>query len=69
MLYNGKVQEALNSLQRHPGAMTEPVAINIATISDLASTTNSELLRNYFLEHCDNVNDMFDNVNDIFPRL
>lgn len=60
MLYNGKVEEALDYLQKHSGAIVEPIAINIARISDLTSTSNSEFLKKYFLEHCDNVSDMFD---------
>lgn len=60
MLYNEKVEEALNSLQNHSGPTIEPIAINILTISDLTSTSNLENIKKYFSKHFDNVNNMLD---------
>ncbi|KAI1717867.1 trafficking protein particle complex subunit 12 [Ditylenchus destructor] len=59
-LYGGKVEESLEMLANHKGALVEPIAVNLSTIADLCTTASVETKRNYFMNHCEGVSDIFD---------
>lgn len=56
-LYNGKAPDSLQLLLDHRGPVIEPIYINLSTIADLASSSSTDLLRDYLSKHSDVQND------------
>uniref|UniRef100_A0AC35GYB1 Uncharacterized protein n=1 Tax=Panagrolaimus sp. PS1159 TaxID=55785 RepID=A0AC35GYB1_9BILA len=59
-LYNGKVEDARSHLLSFPGIPTEPIMLNINTISQLVSTSKDNSKQQLFAKHCEQMSDAFD---------
>ena len=59
-LYNGKVEDARNHLLAFPVVPTEPIMLNINTISQLVATSKDTSKQQMFAKYCEGMSDVFD---------